>query len=446
MARPTALSGFPEWLPADQIVQQRFIETIRRSYELNGFTPITTRSVEPRAQLAGDADTNKEIYLLRRLGGDDDADPERQLGLHFDLTVPFARYVVENAGKLTFPFRRYQIQPAWRGERPQEGRFREFIQADVDVVGDSELPFHFDVEMPLVVGEALSALPIPPVRIHANNRKLAEGFYRGLGLTDVPSVLREVDKLDKIGPDGVLRTLVENAGATESQAKACLRLAEISSDDLSFIDRVKALGVTDDLLDAGLDELAQVVAGAREHTPGLVRADLRIARGLDYYTGSVYETVVLGHEDLGSIGGGGRYDNLASAGERRYPGVGMSVGVTRLLSRVFSARLVEASRAVPTAVLIALLDEAARSTANQLARAFRQRGVSTEVAASAAKFGKQIRYADRRGIPYVWFPGKDGEPHQVKDIRSGTQVDADPDTWTPPAADSDPQIRTTADH
>jgi histidyl-tRNA synthetase len=442
MARPTALSGFPEWLPADQIVQQRVIETIRRIYELNGFAPLATRSVEPRSQLAGDADTNKEIYLLRRLGAenDEDVDPGRQLGLHFDLTVPFARYVVENAGKLTFPYRRYQIQPAWRGERPQEGRFREFVQADIDVVGDGDLPFHYDIEMPLVVGEALGALPIPPVRIHANNRKLAEGFYRGLDLPDIPSVLREVDKLDKVGPDGVLRALVDYAGATKAQAKACLQLAEISSDDLSFVDQVRALGVVDPMLDDGLDELARVVAGAREHTPGLLRADLRIARGLDYYTGSIYETVLTGHEDLGSIASGGRYDNLASAGERRYPGVGMSVGITRLLSRVFGARLVAASRSVPTEVLIALADEDSRTAANQLARSFRQRGIATEIAPSAAKFGKQIRYADRRGIPYVWFAGGDGEPDQVKDIRTGDQVDADPDTWTPPAADASPEI------
>jgi histidyl-tRNA synthetase len=443
MARPTALSGFPEWLPADQIVQQRVIETIRRIYELNGFAALATRSVEPRSHLAGDADTNKEIYLLRRLGAenDEDVDPDRQLGLHFDLTVPLARYVVENAGKLTFPYRRYQIQPAWRGERPQEGRFREFVQADIDVVGDGDLPFHYDIEMPLVVGEALGALPIPPVRIHANNRKLAEGFYRGLELTDIPSVLREVDKLDRVGPDGVLRALVDYAGATKAQAKACLQLAEISSDDLSFVDQVRALGVADPMLDDGLDELARVVAGAREHTPGLLRADLRIARGLDYYTGSIYETVLTGHEDLGSIASGGRYDNLASAGERRYPGVGMSVGITRLLSRVFGARLVAASRSVPTAVLIALADEGSRPAASQLARSFRQRGIATEVAPSAAKFGKQIRYADRRGIPYVWFAGVDGEPHQVKDIRSGDQADADPDTWMLPAADASPEIR-----
>ncbi|MFW6204813.1 MAG: ATP phosphoribosyltransferase regulatory subunit, partial [Actinomycetota bacterium] len=232
------------------------------------------------------------------------------------------------------------------------------------------------------------------------------------------------------------------AGATDAQAKACLRLAEISSEDLSFADQVRALGVSDPLLDEGLDELSTVVEEVREHAPGLVAADLRIARGLDYYTGTVYETLLAGHEDLGSICSGGRYDNLASAGAHRYPGVGLSVGVTRLLSRLFRADLVRASRPVPTAVLIALHDDAGRPAANRLAAAFRQRGIATEVSPTAAKYGKQIRYADRRGIPYVWFPGRDDQPHQVKDLRSGEQVDADPATWTPPAADAWPAMLT----
>jgi histidyl-tRNA synthetase len=444
MARPTPLSGFPEWLPGDQIVEQHVVDTLRRTFELHGFAPINTRSVEPREQLAGSSDTSKEIYLLRRLGADDAAeeDPARQLGLHFDLTVPFARYVVENAGKLTFPFKRYQIQKAWRGERPQEGRFREFTQADIDVVGDGELPFHYDFELPLVVADALRSLPVPPVRVQVNNRKLAEGFYRGLGFADVAAVLRVVDKLDKIGPAGASAELTGTAGATEAQAKACLQLAEISADDASFVDRVRALGVSDPLLDEGLDELAQVVEAAREDAPGLVVADLRIARGLDYYTGTVYETVMAGHEDLGSICSGGRYDNLASVGERRYPGVGLSIGVTRMLSRLFGAGLVRASRPVPTAVLIALTADDARAAANRVAAGFRARGVATEVSPTAARFGKQIRYADRRGIPYVWFVGTDGEPDQVKDIRSGEQVEADPQTWMPPDDDATPTMIT----
>jgi histidyl-tRNA synthetase len=351
--------------------------------------------------------------------------------------VPFARYVVENAGKLQFPFRRYQIQKVWRGERPQEGRYREFLQADIDVVNRDTLPFHFDTEMPLVIGDALGGLPIPRVRIQVNNRKVCEGFYRGLGLTDTDQVLRTVDKLDKIGPAKTAELLIETAGATEAQAAACLELAAISAEDASFVDAVRKLGVTDPLLDEGLTELVQVVETAREHAPGLVVAELKIARGLDYYTGTVYETQLEGYERFGSVTSGGRYDNLASSGTQRYPGVGISIGVTRMLGLLFGRDALQISRPVPTCVLVALPHEDERSACDRIAAALRRRGIPTEVAPTAAKFGKQIQFADRRGIPYVWFPGS---PDSVKDIRSGDQVDAEATTWEPPAADLHPLI------
>ncbi|HEY6737734.1 MAG TPA: ATP phosphoribosyltransferase regulatory subunit, partial [Actinopolymorphaceae bacterium] len=286
---PRPLSGFPEWLPEGRIVEQYVIEQIRQVFELHGFAPIQTRAVEPLESLLSKGETDKEIYLLRRLQAADD-DERAELGLHFDLTVPFARYVLENAGKLQFPFRRYQIQPVWRGERPQEGRYREFVQADIDVVDRDELPFHYEVELPLVIGEAFRRLPIPPVRIHTNNRKIAEGFYRGLGIEDVQATLRAVDKLDKIGPEKVVALMVETVGCSSAQAEACVALAGIETMDGSFADRVRALGVRDDLLDEGLEELTRVVETAGEYVPGLVTASLRIARGLDYYTGTVYET------------------------------------------------------------------------------------------------------------------------------------------------------------
>jgi histidyl-tRNA synthetase len=347
---------------------------------------------------------------------------------------------VENSGRLQFPFRRYQIQKAWRGERPQDGRFREFTQADIDVVGQGELPAHYDAELPLVMADALAGLPIPPVRIQVNNRKLAEGFYRGVGLADPTMVLRAIDKLDKIGPEKVAGLLREQAGATDAQAAACLELASISAPDAGFADRVRALGVSDPLLDEGLAELVAVIDAAVAHAPGVVVADLRIARGLDYYTGTVYETQLVGHESLGSICSGGRYDNLASVGDERYPGVGLSIGVTRLVSRLVGQRLVSASRSVPTCVLVAVPDEAARASCNAVAAQLRGRGVAAEVAPRADKFGKQIRYADRRGIPFVWFPGADGA-HEVKDIRSGAQDPADPAAWSPPDDDLRPAVR-----
>ncbi|MFI6762176.1 histidine--tRNA ligase [Micromonospora sp. NPDC050417] len=441
MSKPSPISGFPEWAPPQRMIEQYVIGQIQRTFELYGFAPLETRSVEPLDQLLRKGETSKEVYLVRRLQEDpggptgDDA-----LGLHFDLTVPFARYVLENAGKLQFPFRRYQIQKVWRGERPQEGRYREFLQADIDIVDRDTLPAHYEAELPLVIGDALSSLPIPPIVIQVNNRKVSEGFYRGIGLTDPDAALRAVDKLDKIGPERVAALLVETAGATESQAKACLALAEISAPDGSFADAVRALGVEHPLLDEGLAELVTVVETAAAHSPGLCVADLRIARGLDYYTGTVYETQMRGYERFGSICSGGRYDNLATAGSATFPGVGISIGVTRLLGLLFGAGELNVSRSVPTCVLVALADEEHRPASDRIAAALRRRGIATEVSPSAAKYGRQIRFAERRGIPYVWFPGADGAVDEVKDIRSGEQTPATPDDWTPPVEDLRPLV------
>ncbi len=437
MTRPTPISGFPEWLPPQRMIEQYVVDRIRQTFELYGFAPLETRAVEPLDQLLRKGETSKEVYLLRRLQEADGDAGDSELGLHFDLTVPFARYVLENAGKLTFPFRRYQIQKVWRGERPQEGRYREFLQADIDIVDRDTLPPHYEAEIPLVIGDGLGSLPIPPIRIQVNNRKVCEGFYRGVGIPDPEAALRAVDKLDKIGPAKVAELLQATAGATEAQAKAALALAEISSADASFADAVGALGVEDPLLDEGLAELVRVVEAANEHAPGLLVADLKIARGLDYYTGTIYETQMRGYERFGSICSGGRYDNLATAGADRYPGVGISIGVSRLLGLLFGADALMISRPVPTCVLVALPSEDDRPACDRVAAALRGRGIATEVAPSAAKYGKQIRYAERRGIPYVWFPG---EPDQVKDIRSGEQVDADPTTWQPPVDDLHPRV------
>ncbi|MDQ0756308.1 histidine--tRNA ligase [Arthrobacter sp. B3I4] len=448
MARTASLSGFPEWLPEERLVELHVLDTLRRTFELHGFSSIETRAVETVGQLLRKGEIDKEVYGLSRLQDDEaegatgtaashKGDPHA-LALHFDLTVPFARYVVENAGYLAFPFRRYQIQKVWRGERPQEGRAREFTQADIDIVGDGELPFRYDVEIALVIAEALGALPIPDFLLRINNRKLAEGFYNGIGLTDTAGVLRSIDKLEKIGPARVAELLQTELGATEEQAQAALKLAGIRTQDTSFVQQVRALGVSNELLEEGLNELEQVIAAAVQRAPGKVVADLSIARGLDYYTGTVVETVLVGHEQLGSICSGGRYDALASKGNRKFPGVGLSIGVTRLVSRILSQDLAKASRTVPTAVLVALNNDGSWGAAQDIAAQLRSRGIATEVAAKAEKFGKQIKFADRRGIPFVWFTDDDGK-HQVKDIRTGEQVDADPAAWTP--AEEDLQVR-----
>jgi len=351
---------------------------------------------------------------------------------------------LENSGKLAFPFKRYQIQKVWRGERPQEGRYREFLQADIDVIDVDSLSFHYEVEVAQVMSEAFAGLPLPPLRMQVNNRRLIEGFYNGLGVSDVPAVMRAVDKMDKLPETSIRELLAKDAALDERQIDLVLAFAAISSDDGSFADRVTALGVSDPLLDQGLDELVRVVEGTipLRSDQFTVTADLRIARGLDYYTGTVYETRMVGFEQLGSVCSGGRYDALATDGSTTYPGVGISFGVSRTLAPLFARGLLRASRSVPTCVLVAVTDDAARSESDAIGRVLRSRGIPTEVSPSAAKFGKQIKYADRRGIPYVWFAGADGQ-HEVKDIRSGEQVTADPSSWTPPAADIHPTIEAT---
>jgi histidyl-tRNA synthetase len=441
MSRPHPLSGYPEWLPAHRAVEQHVLDSLRRTFELHGFAGIETRAVEPLATLLRKGDIDKEVYVVRRLHAADDGEPDDQtLALHYDLTVPFARYVLENAGHLTFPFRRYQIQKAWRGERPQEGRYREFCQADVDVVDRDSLAGHHEVEVAQVMADALGRLPLPPLTMQVNNRRLIEGYYAGLGIDNAAAVMRHIDKLDKVGPAVVGGVLADEVGLAPSQVHGVLALAGVRAADASLVEQVQALGVHHPLLDQGLAELVAVVEGTADLASErfTVVADLRIARGLDYYTGTVYETRMAGFESLGSVCSGGRYDALASDGAVTYPGVGLSFGVTRTVAPLLGRGVLTASRSVPTCVLVAVANEDARAASDRVAALLRRRGIPTEVAPSAAKYGKQIRHADRRGIPYVWFPSAgpdDGVTGEVKDIRSGHQAPADAATWAPPPHD-----------
>ncbi|MBB2954699.1 histidyl-tRNA synthetase [Bifidobacterium commune] len=453
MAKGASISGFPEWLPSERVVEQRVIDTVRKIFELNGFIGIETRAVEEGASLLKKGETSKEIYLLSRLqdvGYESDTPIERRLGLHFDLTVPLSRYVVEHSGHLAFPFKRWQIQKVWRGERPQEGRFREFVQADIDVIGNGELEDHYEVELPLVMVQALEELRkfgLPKATVHANNRKLSEGFYRGLGLTDIEGVLREIDKLDKVGADEVIKLLVSECGADEQQARACLELAELTAkdgtqlrekfDELCTKHNIGQERDAYQLAREGLDTLAMIVDEAAITRPGSVIADLKIARGLDYYTGSVYETFLDGAEQLGSICSGGRYDSLASQGNKKYPGVGLSIGLSRLISYMLHTAGAQASRVSPAVVMVAVWNEDDRLECNHIAAHLRERGIAADVAPKAAKLGKQIKYADKLGIPYVWFPADtsvdaEGSDHdEVKNIITGEQVSADVKSWQP---------------
>jgi histidyl-tRNA synthetase len=452
MAKPTPLSGFPEWLPGQRIVEQHVLDVLREVFELHGFASVETRAVEPLDQLLRKGETDKEVYVLRRLQAESEeqvgVEPSGStLGLHFDLTVPLARYVLENAGHLEFPFRRYQVQKAWRGERPQEGRYREFVQADIDVIGRDTLPFHHEVEVAQVMADAFARLPFPPVRMQVNSRRLIEGYYLGVGVApeQVADVMRVIDKIDKVSPDVVVTMLVDEVGLSSEQAQACVALTAVTADGDDLAGKVKDLGVSHELLDEGVDELSRVLRGtaALRSDRFSVVADLRIARGLDYYTGTVYETRMAGFEHLGSICSGGRYDALASDGRTTYPGVGISLGVTRAVGPLLTRGLLTASRSTPTCVLVALPGEESRPDLETLATVLRSRGIATEVSPTAAKYGKQIRYAERRGIPYVWFPQDDGS-HQVRDIRSGEQVHADAAAWVPPAEDLRPTVTGTA--
>jgi histidyl-tRNA synthetase len=296
-----------------------------------------------------------------------------------------------------------------------------------------------------VMAQALTQLAfLPPLRLQVNNRKLIEGFYRGVGADDPAAVMRAVDKLDKRAPDEVVSLLIEAAGLSGEQARLCLQLASIRTTDDSFAEQVAQLGVSHPLLSTGVAELSAVIEGCAPFASErfAVEADLSIARGLDYYTGTVFETRMAGHEHLGSICSGGRYDSLATDGTTTYPGVGISLGVTRLLVPLIARGELTASRSVPSAVLVAVVSDETRAASEAVADSLRARGIACEVAASAQKYGRQIRSAERRGIPFVWFPCTPGTGDEVKDIRSGDQVGADPATWQPPDVDRHPTIVT----
>lgn len=424
------LSGFPEWLPEQELVQQRVIALVKANFELHGFTPLHTRALEPVSELLDQGETDKEIYGVHRLAAAaDEKTKESKLGLHYDLTVPFARYVGEHRHELRFPFRRYQVQPAWRGERPQLGRYREFIQADADVITDGPLDVRFDVEMVRLLRETLDKLPVPRVRLMVNNRKVLEGFYRGLGIEEIAPTLRTLDKLAKIGPGAVKEQLVAQ-GRTPEQADKCLALAGIEMRSGADAEKVRALGVTHPLLDEGLAELSRVLDEvAAVGSPGSVVGALHIARGLDYYTGTVVEGVFEEHPNLGAVCSGGRYDNLAGDGKRPLPGIGVSIGITRLLAYCFHLGLLKQERKTPVHVVVAVHSEEDRARSEAAARRLRARGIPTLVSDSSAAYGKQIKAASALGVPYMFFPSAGEKPDEMRDLRSGAQAQVDLETW-----------------
>jgi histidyl-tRNA synthetase len=431
IVRPAPISGFPEWLPEVRRVEQSWLDRIRATYERYGFCSLETPSVEALEVLLAKGETSQEVYTLSRLQAES-GDADARLALHFDLTVPLARYVAQHFNELVFPFKRYQIQRVWRGERPQEGRFREFTQCDIDVINVDSVPLSFDAELPRIVHEVLTELEVGEFSIGINNRKVLQGFYAGLGIADPLGVIRIADKLDKIGADAVAKLLATELDLTSAQVDACLALAQIRG-DASVVDRVANLGSSGALLDEGLAELAYVLGELVDLPAGTVVADLSIARGLDYYTGTVYEGKLTDAPSFGSICSGGRYDNLAGEYIRRdLPGVGMSIGLSRLFAKFVAEGAFTDGPKSPTQVLVVVPSAERRPQALATAAALRARGLRVETYHEAAKVGNQIRYASRKLIPYVWFPPfADDKPHEVKDMASGEQSAADPASWLP---------------
>lgn len=430
IVKPVAISGFPEWLPQVRLVEQQWLDRIRATYERYGFCSVETPSAEMLEVLMAKGETSQEVYTLGRVQGD--GDDSRSLGLHFDLTVPLARYVAQHFNDLVFPFKRYQIQRVWRGERPQAGRFREFTQCDIDVINVDSVPLSFDAELPRIIHEVLTDLEIGGFTLGINNRKVLQGFYEGIGITDPIGVIRIADKLAKIGPDGVSKLLASELGLTDTQITSVLDLAQVRG-GASVVDDIAGVGSGGALLEEGLAELAYVMGELSDLPAGSAVADLSIARGLDYYTGTVYEGTLTDAPGFGSICSGGRYDNLAGSYIRKdLPGIGMSIGLTRIFAKMVADGKIPSGPLSPAQVLVIVPSDERRADAVATAKTLRSRGFNVETYHAADKLKKQLTYGSRKQIPYIWFPPfEDGKPHEVKSMVSGEQGPADPSTWTP---------------
>jgi len=420
--KPKAISGYPEWLPQVRRVEQQWLDHIRAVFESYGFCNIETPAVEALEVIAAKGeDVDKEIYVLERLQKEE-GDKEARLALHFDQTVPLARYVGQHFNDLVFPFKRYQTQKVWRGERPQAGRFREFYQCDIDVINVDHLPLSFDAEMPAIIHEVLSGLNLPPFEIRISNRKILIGLLESLSVENVTDITRIIDKIEKIG-ESETRNLLKEHGLNQDQISAVISL--IKTDDL------KTLDSDNETMREGIEELSFVMEQL-SHLPNVV-ADLSIVRGLDYYTGTVYETVFTDDPSYGSICSGGRYDDLASSYiNKKLPGVGISIGFSRLFAKMIPQ--LEANedikRISPADVLIILNSEDDRAQAAEIADTLRKNGNAVELYHAPQKFSKQMSYAQKKGIPFVWMPPfGDTKVHEVKSMADGSQVEADVNDW-----------------
>ena len=431
------MPGVLELLPLDQIAFQRMLDTIRRNYERFGFLPVETPVIEFSDVLLTKTggETERQVYFVQSTGAlnasEKGEEGKPELALRFDLTVPLARYVAEHEHDLSFPFRRYQMQRVYRGERAQRGRFREFYQCDIDVIGKDSLSVRYDAEIPAVIYSVFRELNIGPFTIQLNNRKLMRGFFESLGIADGEQqtlVLREVDKLDKRGADYVRDTLIgEQFGLSADVANKILAFVQVRSTSLQdAFDKLDALGAGPEAMEQGRAELKEVLGLIRDF--GVPEShfvlNLSIARGLDYYTGTVYETTLNDHPQIGSICSGGRYENLAGQYTKSHlPGVGISIGLTRLYWQLRDAGLINTAQSTVD-VLVTQMDVAQMPAYLTLASELRGAGIATEVVLDGGKLGKQFKYADRAGIRFVIVLGEDEIANNVvtvKDLRREDQ-------------------------
>lgn len=428
MIKPRTAPGVLELLPLDQIAFQGMLDTIRRCYERFGFLPVETPVMELSEVLLTKTggETERQVYFLQSTGALAQATPGSlpELALRFDLTVPLARYVAEHEHRLSFPFRRYQIQRVYRGERAQRGRFREFYQCDIDVIGKDGLSVRFDAELPAVIHAVFSELDVGRFTIWLNNRKLMRGLLEGLGVADPERqtlILREVDKLDKRGPAAVRDTLTgAEFGLAPAQADRLLALVQTrSSGHEDALAKLDALGQGSESFNQGVAELREVLELVRAFgvPEDCYALNLSIARGLDYYTGTVFETTLDDHPEIGSVCSGGRYDNLAGNYTRSHlPGVGVSIGATRLFWQLREAGLIGTATS-SVEVMVALLDEARLPACLKLAAQLRAAGINTETQLEPRRLGRQLQYADRAGIRFVAMLGEDEEARGVVTVR-----------------------------
>ena len=421
--KPHTLSGFMELLPQPQLQMEAIMEVLRNTYSLYGFTPLDTPAIEAADVLLakGGGETEKQIYRFQK--GDAD------LALRFDLTVPLAKYVALHGNDLAFPFRRYQIGKVYRGERAQRGRFREFYQADIDIIGDGKLDITNEAEIPSIIYQTFTALGLTRFQIRVNNRKILNGFYAMLGLTDRSGdIMRTVDKLDKIGPHKVRACLMDDIGLTADQAEEIMRFISITGSNDQVLSALEGYRSRHELFDQGLDELTTVTRYLAAFGVPKVNfaVDLTIARGLDYYTGTVYETTLLDYPEIGSVCSGGRYDNLAEYyTDRQLPGVGISIGLTRLFYVLGEQGLLNPSLPTAPADVLILPMTQDLTPAIQLATRLRGAGVRTQLYSEQKKFKAKMNYADKLGVPYVVFLGDDEIAAGLvacKDMTSGEQT------------------------